>query len=758
MSIPILAFVSLAALVSWLPVLPPPYFLAWGVPIGVAGLWYRGVARVAGAGLLGFAYAALVAHARLEARLPEALAGTDLEVQGRIVSLPRYDNGAVRFRLQLADCPACWTNGVVALSWYYDGRAPQVTPGERWAMTARLERPRGSINPGIFDYEGWLFTEGIVATGYVRGTPRRLDAAGWHELHHQLRQALAARIHATLQDFPVAGLITALAIGAHDEIGPRAWRVLSDTGTNHLLIISGLHVGLIATASYRCLTLILGWLAPTRMLWASPGALALATLYGALAGMGLPVQRALVMTMVALAGLACRRQVTMSTLLCIALLLVTVIDPFAAFRTGFWLSFGAVFVLVFCFGARTTGSGESRLYQAARIAVRSQWVVLIGMLPVLLATVGQVAWLAWLVNLVAIPWVSLLVIPALLLAMVLIFPLPAAGVLLLKIAAFALMAIWHWMRAVADIGLVHYLCAPVAPVAFALAASGGLLVISPAGLLPRWVGLPMLLPLVLARVQLYPDELDVRVMDVGQGLSVLVRTASQTLLYDAGPRFGDRFDAGERIVTPALRHAGVTRRVSRFVVSHSDNDHAGGAAAILRAFLVLDVSSDVPIRAARQPCRDGETTTGAMSLAFFRAGGSGATRNDRSCVVLVRFNDFSLLLPGDIEVAGERHLLDSGIGRVNVIIAPHHGSRTSSTPALLNRVRPDVAIFSSGFHNRFGHPDPGVVRRYAGRGARLFNTAMDGAIHLRVRGTRIVQVETARRSEPRFWYDRALVR
>ncbi len=743
MNFALVAFVAGAILVTRAPALPSLWAL---LPFGAALLASMLVLRRYGFALVvagftgGLVYTTTYALIALSERLPAELAGTDLRVEGTVISLPQRAGRVTRFRLRLDDCERCWADTTIALS-AYDGRlTPQ--PGEVWSLTVRLDRPRGSVNPGLFDYDGWLLAEGIGARGYVRASPepRRLKEAGAASAIQQLRQQIRERIDAMIPNEDMRGLLIALTIGESSAIGSENWRKLSATGTNHLLIISGLHVGLVAGAGFK-LWRLLGASQSMAGVMALTGALA----YGGIAGMGLPVQRSLVMTAVALSGVLLDRYVTASAMFCIALAGVTLLNPFAVMSSGFWLSFGAVFFLLFVFGA--TPRTDRNVSGWLNDAVTSQWVAFAGTLPLLAWTVGQVSLVAMLTNLVAIPWVSVLVIPILLIAVVCLpFSVMAADIALIA-AARSMDVIWRVVDWFA--GLNHVAFFPDVDVkALLLAILGSLVMLSPRGLLPRWPGMILWLPLLTANEIPLDDGMEISVIDVGQGLSVLVRTPNHTLLYDAGPRFGDRFDAGERIVTPMLRSLGVTRRIDTFVVSHTDIDHAGGEQAVRRNFLI-----DKTISETSRHCRARwEWEKGDTRIAAFPVASSGSD-NDRSCVVLVSVGASSVLLPGDIETAGEKALSQMALPDIDVLIAPHHGSQSSSTPMFLNHVSPSIAIASAGYRNRFGHPDEHIVVRYQRRGIAFYNTAETGAITVRLREHEPPTVSLARRDHRRFWYD-----
>jgi competence protein ComEC len=704
------------------------------------------------AAALGFLWCVAHSNGLLLTRLPYDLEGQDLQLDGTVVSLPRTSAGVTRFRFRLGDCTDCWAPVVINLTEYHRDRVQtSVRPGERWRFTVRLNRPRGSVNPGLFDYEGWLFAEQVSATGYIRpATPStRLAVAGLTALHHQIRYVIRESLNAAIEDPEIAALAVALAIGDSQGISPAAWRTLSQTGTNHLLIISGLHVGLVAAFAFR-LSL---WLLSRRLTglrsWAGLSSLAAAFAYGGLAGFGLPVQRALSMATLALSGTILNRKVTAARLFSIALVIVTLVDPLASIRTGFWLSFGAVFYLLYVFAGRVE-PGRHWLWRAVRAAMLSQWVVWIGMTPLLLYLVSQVSLVAFVVNLVAIPVVGLLVIPALIVGTPLLLLFEPLGEICIQFGAAVLDQVWRFLSMAAAADWVYY-GGGVSLGGVLIALLGSLVILAPRGIMPRWIGMIMVMPLLTSPNALPAGSVELAVLDVGQGLAVVVRTSHGVVLYDTGPQAGDRFDAGDQIVTPFLRRNGTTRWLDWLIVSHGD--HAGGAAAVRRNFLVgreYSEAGDID----GHGCQSGQWIRNVdVGLRLLSTPGTGFSDNDRSCILLIETEGFVALLPGDIEAVGESNLLSMSLPEIDVMLVPHHGSKSSSSPAFINGINPSVAIFSTGYRNRFGHPDAAVVRRYQLRGVSTWNTAADGAITVRYDRSLGITVVTERTSHRRFWYD-----
>ncbi len=521
------------------------------------------------------------AHAQvcevLCAPFPESLVKTTLIAEGQVASLPDQRDDSVRFlfridRLTLDGVPQAF-QGLARVSWYR--QPPPLRAGERWRLALRLKPPHGFVNPGGFDYERWLFQQGISATGHVRddAANARLAVGPGAYWLTRWRQQLRDRLDAALSDEgPARALVQALVLGDRGGLTPTQWDVFSRTGTSHLIAISGLHVGLVAGFVFfvarwfwsRSALLMRRFAAPRAAALAAVGA---ATGYAALAGFAISTQRALVMLLVVMVALVAGRTPRPASALVLALVAVLLLDPASVLSYGFWLSFGAVAILLYALGRRLS---------APVVVLRwgqAQWAVALGLLPMLLLFFGRASLVAPLVNLLAIPLFGL-ILPAVLLS-----------------AALMLLFGWHWPLALVGLlleqgyGLLAMISEqPVASMTlggrpdwvWAAAGGGVLLLLAPRGLPARWLGLVLLLPLLLMRPPAPPlGEARFTLLDVGQGLSAVVRTRSRTLVYDLGPRYPSGFETGSAVVVPYLREVGVDR-VDLVVASHADQDHIGG--------------------------------------------------------------------------------------------------------------------------------------------------------------------------------------
>lgn len=724
--------------------------------------------------IAGFLWAWLHAGVRLSADLPADLEGVDLVLRGTVVSLPEVDGRATRFvfaaqsRRRAAAGDADWIafDRTLRLSWY---GAREIHAGEGWQLRVRLKRRHGFRNPGGFDYAGWLLQNGIHATGYVRkGTENRTwPMAGGGGFGLRLRAAVERRLAGAFGDAHQTGILRALTLGARDGIDARQWQVLRATGTGHLVAISGLHIGLVAGLGFmsgrwlwsrsQACTL---WLAAPRA--AAIAAIAAATLYATLAGFGIPTRRAWIMAMVVLGGVLLQRPVRPVHGLGLALLLVILTDPFAVVSPGFWLSFAAV-AIIFALLAQPAVPAAGLRRRLGQL-VRLQWALSLGLLPLTLLFFGQLGWVAPLANLFAVPWTSVVLVPLLFAGLICLYPLPALAQWLFVLVGWAaelMLGVLDGLAALpgAAIGM------PQTPAWVTLAAAAGVVVLClPRGMPQRMLGWLLLIPLASwSPPRPAPGSAWFTLLDVGQGLAAVVRTHRHTLVYDAGPRFGPDFDTGDAVVAPFLLSQAV-RRVDTLVVSHGDNDHRGGAESLDRrvpAFRVLtSVPQHVDWRYATR-CTAGQQWEwdGVRFRMLSPPDDAAVHGNDASCVLQVESVDGTrLLLPGDIESTAERELVER-LGTTlhsNVLIAPHHGSRTSSTMRFVQAVAPELVLFPVGYRNRYGFPHPSVAARYAGFGVRGLDTAQSGAIQLVLGGNGRDPVEESRLAR-RYWHRPATV-
>lgn len=801
---------------------------AWALAAGARSIRWR---RMSGwlalwlaAACAGFGYAAYRAQLRLADALPAAWQARDIEVAGYIAGLPSYAEGSARFLFTVqawgATAEGARLPRTIQLTWVArDAPLPPLVPGARWRLPVRLKRPHGERNFGLRDAEAALLARGIRATGYVSDPLRaqRLadDVGGVAIRIERWRAAVRARIDAVLADAPHRGIVVALATGAQDGVADTDWRRMRNTGTSHLVAISGLHLSFVAGLA--------GWLASAlwrRARWrgveaplfvpaqkiAVVGAVCAAGVYAALAGFNVPVQRALWMLAVAAVAVLSGRNLARSQVLAWALGLVLIRDPWAVTAAGFWLSFAAVAAILFAAAGVPRVRRESRpddvpdnvdpMVEEAALAkpragkgrrllahagnatramadrladsARVQWAVTIALAPLTAYWFAQIPLIGPFANAFAIPLVSAFVTPAVLASVAIPAPFDASTLRASHAMVELLVAVLAWFETAP--WAVLRLPQPGAW-ALACAALGAAWCLAPRGWPLRWLAPFMWLPLLFPAPTGPPaGAFRLTALDIGQGTSVLVETAGHALLFDAGPG-PESTHAGERIVVPYLQAHGV-QRLDMLMVSHDDSDHSGGAPAVLDQIAVKQFAAgilpDHPLwaRARRSGAAAFRCAAGQhwrwdgidFEVLWPDPGPLAGKPNAHCCVLRVSTtgpgDTTAALLTADIEAAAERTLVARSADRLRaqVLVVPHHGSRTSSTEPFLDSVWPLVAIFQVGYVNRFHHPNSGVYARYAMRRIVLARSDTDGAVRIEARngGLAVERLIDVRR---RYWMD-----
>ncbi len=746
---------------------------------------------------LGFVWAALFAHYYLAQELPKELEGRDVTLVGTIDSLPANFEQGMRFNFAVErvvdPVGAAGIPSRLALAWYSgfgsdeDSIVVEARPGERWQLTVRLRRPHGNANPVGFDYEVWLLEQNLRATGYVRPDAKsanknqRLDdfVPGFGNVVERSRGWLRDRIQAALPDHQYAGVIVALVVGDQRAVSQSDWKVFNRTGIGHLISISGLHITMVA-GLFAALVLWL-WrrsfftglqlplILPAQKAAALAGA-AIALLYVLLAGFGVPAQRTLYMLSVVALALWTGRIAGISHVLAIALGVVLLLDPWAVLWPGFWLSFGAVAVILYVSVGRSSAQTvEASAPQRGRLdklrpAALAQYAVTVGLVPLTMLLFGQISVISPFANAIAIPLVSFVVTPLSLLGSVAPAPLS------------------HWMLRAAH-ALVDWLAqglnwlselpfavwsAPVpASWMFATALLGTLWLLAPRGWPLRWLGLLAWLPLII-NVPRHPQqgEMWVTAFDIGQGNALLVETAQHRLLYDTGPFYSPESDGGSRVIVPYLNARGI-KTLDAVVISHNDNDHSGGALSVFDQVEVGWVSSSLARDSAivqkapnHRRCASGQGWNwGGVQFDILHPAAASYDNaklkpNARSCTLKITLGAQSIFLPGDIEAAQEAQLLAANpdVLRASILLAPHHGSGTSSTEAFLQAVQPELAVFQVGYRNRYRHPKQEVFERYGDLGIKRLRSDDSGEIAMRFGSG--IDVTEYRVEHARYWYGR----
>lgn len=730
MSLPVCAsgFLLGAGFLQLFPILPSPYWLALLLP----GLFILLVLHrpFIACGLIGFSWALLHAIAYTDHVLPQEIAGQDVWIEGRVDDIPSLDGKVQRFYMTVESLNVNSSSQAkyIRLSWYRGQHL--VNAGERWRLLVRLKPPHGFMNPGGFDYEKWLFQKGVHATGYVRENPQneRLAETSSLDMDHWRQQI---KQHLLTIDNRFTPLLIALAVGDKAEMASADWQLLTRTGTNHLLAISGLHIGLVAGFAFwltrRYLPVFIIKRIPGNKVAAILGLFA-AAFYATLAGFAIPTQRAMIMLFVVLGGILLSRNIRPANSLSMALIAVLIIDPLSVLSVGFWFSFLAVAVIAYGFAGRIT--------RGLIIAQwwRLQWIIALALFPASLFLFQQASMIAPLANLILVPWVSFLVVPFVLLGLLIYSISPELSYYLFNLANEMLSLIWPVLSYLDDLPLSSWQHTSPSWLHLSLACVGIGLLLAPKGFPLRLLGILLLLPVVLVRAEsLEPGDMKMTLLDVGQGLAVFVKTQQHALLFDTGAKFSERFDVGERVILPFLISQSVNR-LDKLIISHGDNDHIGGAQSVIDGVDVEQVvGQDIQNlnHQNKNKCIAGHVWHwDGIEFEFLHPDQAYDRRNNRGCVLMIRHKAGRVLIAADVEKKVEKRLV-SEYGdqlKADVLIVPHHGSKTSSTVPFIERVQPKYALVSAGYMSRFKHPADLVVERYQKIGAKVINTAGKGAI------------------------------
>jgi len=747
-----LSFLAGIVLVQQFSVLPDYPWLIAGVVAAIVITWLRYWRSLFF--VIGILWAALFAMIRLADRLPEQLEGIDIPVKGYISELPKRDEMQSRFDFIVTES-AQKLPSRLRLSWYNSDQP--IKAGQRWAFTVKLKRPHGTLNPGGFDYERWLFIEGVGATGYVRAYPKPevlgrnsawTSTAVW-------RQNIIDRLdQMAVEDASGLALIKALTIGEGNGISQTQWELFRKTGTTHLIVISGSHIGLIAGLIYFLVLRFWAWTGiltwpPQKV--AAVSALLVAVFYSALAGFSVPTQRAVIMLAVVMTAIILQRNNRLFNTVAIALFAILLYDPIAVLSAGFWLSFLAVAIIIYAVAGRLAKPGY--IEGVAKI----NWATTLGLSPLLLLFFQQVSLIAPVANFIAVPVISLLVVPLSLIAVMMLFISPLLVKALLLPVEYTLQGLCWLLGQMATIPLATITHPKPSIFALLFAVPGILLLLAPKGIPARWLGLVLFLPLTFAgKNQPELGEIKMTLLDVGQGLSAVVQTAHHQLVFDAGAKFSGDSDMGKIVVMPFLQHQGIGR-IDKLIVSHGDNDHIGGADSLLQGIPTETVMTSVPQQLAGYSpiaCNSGQTwvwdqvsftVLSPPSVKFL-------SENDNSCVLKIQSAHGTLLLTGDIETEAESWLVANYREKLkaDILIAPHHGSKTSSSANFLQTVQPTYVLISAGFRNQFGHPHQDVLSRYKNFNALWLNTADSGAIAVSLKFD-LWDVQALRETESRYW-------
>ncbi|MBI4357173.1 MAG: DNA internalization-related competence protein ComEC/Rec2 [Gammaproteobacteria bacterium] len=713
---------------------------------------------------LGFLWILWRSHLLLDWHLPTAVEKQDLTITGTVVTLPIEKHKALRFdfKVKIIKDRARSIPGTPILRLHWYNKAPLLLPGDEWQLTVRLSRPHGMANPGTMDYEKDLFQNHIRATGYVRENKehRLLSRNPWNAPVEYARFKLRAQLKETLTTLPYAPILTALTMGDASRISQETWTVMRKTGTIHLISISGLHITLVHLIVFFLASLLWSfWSRGSQIIAPITFAALLASLsafvYSALAGFAIPTVRSLIMLASFMLALLIKRHTSIWQAFYLALFCVLIADPLSTLNVGFWLSFGTIALILYTTTFRLNPKGL--WWKGMRLPV----LLAIGLAPLSILFFQQWSLVSPLANFIAIPWVSFGVIPPALLGSLLLWCGPI-GEWLLEIAHFSFKLLWPILETASGAYGAAWSHALPSPMSLACALFGIGILLSPFSFQGKALGIIYCLPLwFTSPAKPSPEELWLTMLDVGQGLAVVIETHNRTVIYDTGPRYGSGFNAGDAVLVPFLRRRGI-HHIDTLVVSHSDLDHMGGTQALTTAFPPKTVLSGapkaVPWKGAK-PCIRGQSWKWDHATFTFLHPKADTVYSDNnvSCVLSVEWGGNRILLTGDIEKKVEEELVvfyTEGL-RSTLLGVPHHGSLSSSTEVFIQHVHPKIALISAGYQNQFHFPKPKIVDRYQAIQAHIYNTAYEGAIQFKLkRGeTSLPPPLLYRKLAHRFWWE-----
>lgn len=668
-----------------------------------------------------------------------------IQITGVVTEIPDQEKGCIHFLLK-------WDtkmHPLLRLNWYKP--YPTVSVGDRWQFTVSLKPAWGLHNFGAFDYQQWLIFHGISATGTVlSSSPSTLLARGKRYLISRWREHLLLLVQQAITDPDVVGLITALTIGSHALIESTQWPVFQRTGTNHLMAISGLHIGMVAGFGFLWMGLVGRFF--TRLLLVIPlqslqagGAIVSTLVYGVMSGFSLPTQRAVIMVLCVMCSLLIRRSFFLWHRLIFAFCCAVLLDPFCFFSISLWMSFSSVFWIAYLNSARF------KPYKKLAGWWRLQIALCVGLMPMTLLAFHQVSFMGILANLLAVPWVSFFVVPLCLLAAISSLLSRSCAIFLFHLSGLFMKPLWHYLVFLSDSPGAVWMHHMSEPWVIGLGVVGVFVFLLPRGIPGRYMGLYLCLPLFFYQPALpAKHELWLTMLDVGQGLSLVIQTQHHTLLYDAGPKSYFGFDAGESVVMPYLQYRGITH-LDMMMISHGDNDHIGGAYAVLHDIPVQEVISSIPTKFSKAlSCYQGEhwEWDHIQFSILWPLKDKPYEDNNSSCVLRITDGKVRILLTGDIENPVEQWLVENnptGLAS-DIVVVPHHGSMSSSIESFVNLIKPKIALFSTGFYNRYHFPSITVVARYHQLGSIVYNTASEGAVFIKMNNSMIRSVKFARMS------------
>lgn len=732
--------------------LPSPILLEAGTIAAIVLIMKRSHWVYLSACAFGFVWAGWSAHHMMSWQLPLEAKNKPLLLRGCIASLPVKSKFGTHFIFRLDE------SADILLSWR---QPPALHAGDCYELNVRIKRIHALRNPGGFDYEAYAFQNALRASGsIVEKMPQRfIRHDDFVAPIHQLRQHFQEKLQTQMPVSETAVWLMALMIGERSGAPSQHWQILRATGTNHLMAVAGLHIGMISGIVYFVVLFL--WRRAARItlhypsqLAASFAALLSVWMYSALAGFSIPTQRACSMATLFILASLLRRQIPVWHAWAVSIIIVLLFNPHSVLSESFWLSFGTIALIIYGMSGRLSPSGIWWHW------CRVQWVIGFGLLPLSLLFFQQTSLISVAANSIAIPWLGFFILPLTWISSLLIWISPSLGAFVLYLADKSLAGLWLFLKWVASFDFAVWTQPMPSMIVLILTIAGCVLLLLPSGMPGRWIGLLWLLPIIIWRTTPVSDgAFKMSVLDVGQGLSVVIQTKQHTLLYDAGPRFGDQFDAGESVVLPYLFHQGI-RELDVMMISHGDNDHIGGSFAVMQQYPATKILTSAVEKFSNVQasyCLAGQhwQWDGVDFTVIYPDAESLKHGNDSSCVLKIENQRHRVLLTGDIEKFAERNLLAGNVNRLqaDVMTAPHHGSKTSSTLPFVRAVMPQYVLFATGYHNRYRFPHVPVVKRYDAENMMTLNTTDTGAVTFVFDDKAEIKPNLYRFSHLRYWSD-----
>ncbi len=727
---------------------------------------------------IGFLWVLLNAQSVVDHRIPDHLEAKPISVVGIIDSIPEHRDNTTRFDFDIQHTlpQSLWPNpGRVKLR--FRNPSMPLNVGDQLQLTVKLKRPQRYANPGSFDTERHLFQHRIVAEGTVvnksgrhgNAMPTKTNDSVLSHPIDRLRMWLLDKINHALKNSEYSGVIDALVVGVQSGITNEQWKILKDTGTVHLVAIAGLHIAFVT--GFAMLIILQIWQRLPRSvheitfpqflkipasLLTAMGGLCIAFFYATLAGFSIPTQRAVVVISAFMVSILSKRHASVWQNYFLALFIVLLLDPLSTLAPGFWLSFGAVGLILYGMKGRLQPKGL--WWKWGRI----QWVLFVGLTPIMLAIFGMTSLIAPLANFIAIPWVGFLVLPFCLLGTLFLTFSTALGTFFLNMANGSLSCLFPVLQWFSEFRGATWVNATQPLWTLLIGFMGVVLILLPKGFPGKNIGFIFLLPMFLIKpLMIDPNTARVTVLDVGQGLALVVETEGHVLVFDTGPKLNPGFDTGDRVVVPFLATRG-RKNIDALVISHGDNDHAGGARSILKAMPVKTIITSEPKLFPEHntmACFAGQQWTwdGVHFEMLHPTTVMTKKRNDHSCVLKVTAGMQSVLLTADIEAKSEHSIIENMPEKLpaTVMLVPHHGSRTSSTLEFIRAINPQIAIIPVGYLNQYGHPKPDIVERYKKENILLLDTVKQGAISFvlnKKSNNNSVNIQAYRQENQRYWH------